>query len=198
MSSERSLREMMSLDGRVAVITGGAGHIGRAIAAGLAELGASIALVDIAASPGAEAAAKLTASHAVKAAMFECDFEQGDAVKELPRRVREALGGVDIIVNCAAFVGTSRDRTVIVEPCIKLNWADSTCAKRSSHNTDQFVACRSSRDAGSGRECRSQLRNLRYEAIRERETRRNLDSDRARAAAERSTEHLKHARSRLA
>jgi NAD(P)-dependent dehydrogenase (short-subunit alcohol dehydrogenase family) len=48
MSTERSLREMMSLDGRVAVVTGGAGHIGRAIAAGLAELGATIALVDIA------------------------------------------------------------------------------------------------------------------------------------------------------
>lgn len=107
MSSERSLREMMSLDGRVAVITGGAGHIGRAIAGGLAELGASIALVDVAASAGTEAAAKLTASYSVKAAMFDCDFEQGDAVKDLPRRVREAFGGIDIIVNCAAFVGTS-------------------------------------------------------------------------------------------
>ncbi|MES1147572.1 MAG: SDR family NAD(P)-dependent oxidoreductase, partial [Bradyrhizobium guangdongense] len=89
MSSERSLREMMSLEGRVAVITGGAGHIGRAIAGGLAELGASIALVDIAASAGTEAAARLTANHSVKAAMFDCDFEQGDVVKDLPRRVRE-------------------------------------------------------------------------------------------------------------
>lgn len=107
MSTERSLREMMSLHGRVAVVTGGAGHIGRAIAAGLAELGATIALVDIAASAGNEAATKLAADHSVKAAMFDCDFEQGDAVKDLPRRVREAFGGIDIIVNCAAFVGTS-------------------------------------------------------------------------------------------
>ncbi|WP_208866963.1 SDR family NAD(P)-dependent oxidoreductase [Bradyrhizobium sp. AS23.2] len=107
MSTERSLREMMSLDGRVAIITGGAGHIGRAIAAGLAELGATIALVDIAPSAGADVAAKLTAGHSVKVSMFDCDFEQGDAVKDLPRRVREAFGGIDIIVNCAAFVGTS-------------------------------------------------------------------------------------------
>jgi NAD(P)-dependent dehydrogenase (short-subunit alcohol dehydrogenase family) len=39
--------------------------------------------------------------------MFDCDFEQGEAVKDLPRRVREAFGSIDIIVNCAAFVGTS-------------------------------------------------------------------------------------------
>lgn len=107
MSTERSLREMMSLDGRVAVITGGAGHIGRAIANGLAELGATIALVDIAASAGGEAVAELKKNWPVKAEMFDCDFEQGEAVKDLPRRVREAFGGIDIVVNCAAFVGTS-------------------------------------------------------------------------------------------
>jgi NAD(P)-dependent dehydrogenase (short-subunit alcohol dehydrogenase family) len=107
MSTERSLREMMSLNGRVAVITGGAGHIGRTIAGGLAELGATIALVDIAASAGTEAAAELTKDWPVEAEMFDCDFEQGEEVKDLPRRVREAFGAIDIIVNCAAFVGTS-------------------------------------------------------------------------------------------
>lgn len=107
MSTERSLREMMSLDGRVAVVTGGAGHIGRAIAGALAELGATIALVDVAASAGKATAAELATRWPVKAEMFDCDFEQGEAVKDLPRRVREAFGGIDIIVNCAAFVGTS-------------------------------------------------------------------------------------------
>jgi NAD(P)-dependent dehydrogenase (short-subunit alcohol dehydrogenase family) len=107
MSTERSVREMLSLEGRVAIVTGGAGHIGRAIASGLAELGATIALVDIAESAGADVAAKLIASHSVKAEMFDCNFEQGESVKDLPRRVREACGGIDIIVNCAAFVGTS-------------------------------------------------------------------------------------------
>jgi NAD(P)-dependent dehydrogenase (short-subunit alcohol dehydrogenase family) len=107
MSAERTLREMMSLEGRVALVTGGAGHIGRAAAGGLAELGAKIALVDIAASAGADVASALRERWSVEAAMFDCDLEQGAAVQELPRRVREVLGGVDIIVNCAAFVGTS-------------------------------------------------------------------------------------------
>jgi NAD(P)-dependent dehydrogenase (short-subunit alcohol dehydrogenase family) len=106
-STDRSLRELMSLDGRVALVTGGAGHIGRVISGGLAELGANIAIVDISASSGAEVVAKLGESWPVKAEMFDCDFEQSAAVQDLPRRVRERFGRIDIVVNCAAFVGTS-------------------------------------------------------------------------------------------
>ena len=107
MSTERSIHELMSLNGRVALVTGGAGHIGRAVANGLAELGANLALSDIAASGGEEAAATLSGRFAGSAAAFACDFELPAAVKELPRRVREKFGRIDIIVNCAAFVGTS-------------------------------------------------------------------------------------------
>jgi NAD(P)-dependent dehydrogenase (short-subunit alcohol dehydrogenase family) len=106
-SAERSLREMMSLDGRVALVTGGAGHIGRAVANALAELGASIAVVDIAVQGATEAATALAANFPVSAAAFPCDFEQPVAVKELPRRVCEKFERIDVIVNCAAFVGTS-------------------------------------------------------------------------------------------
>jgi NAD(P)-dependent dehydrogenase (short-subunit alcohol dehydrogenase family) len=106
-SAERSLREMMSLDGRVALVTGGSGHIGRAVANALAELGASIAVSDIAASGAKEAARVLATNFRVSAAAFACDFEQPSAVKELPRQVREKFGRIDILVNCAAFVGTS-------------------------------------------------------------------------------------------
>jgi len=106
-STDRSLRELMSLDGRVALVTGGAGHIGRVIANGLAELGAGVAIVDIPTSGGAEVAAGLSDRWPVKAAMLDCDFEQPSEVEQVPRRVREKLGRIDVIVNCAAFVGTS-------------------------------------------------------------------------------------------
>ena len=43
----RSLKDLMSLKGRMAVITGGAGHLGSVIAEVLAECGAGIVLVDI-------------------------------------------------------------------------------------------------------------------------------------------------------
>lgn len=107
MSTDRTLRELMSLDGRVALVTGGAGHIGRAIGHALAELGASVAVVDLSQS-GAEAAAdELSRRWPVAAAGFACDLEQSEQVRDLPRLVRERFGQIDIIVNCAAFVGTS-------------------------------------------------------------------------------------------
>ncbi|WMT72551.1 SDR family oxidoreductase [Bradyrhizobium sp. Ash2021] len=107
MSTDRTLRELMSLDGRVALVTGGAGHIGRAIGHALAELGASVAVVDLSQS-GAEAAAdELSRRWPVAAAGFACDLEQSEQVRDLPRLVRERFGRIDIIVNCAAFVGTS-------------------------------------------------------------------------------------------
>jgi NAD(P)-dependent dehydrogenase (short-subunit alcohol dehydrogenase family) len=107
LSTERSLRELMSLDGRVALVTGGAGHIGRSISHGLAELGAKIAVIDMSAPSSAEVASALSEQWSVTAAGFDCDLEQSDAVRDLPRRVRERFGRIDIIINCAAFVGTS-------------------------------------------------------------------------------------------
>jgi len=101
------LRELMSLDGRVALVTGGAGHIGRAIGHALAELGANLAVIDISASGCAEATAELSQRWPIAAAGFDCDLEHSEGVGDLPRRVRERFGRIDIIVNCAALVGTS-------------------------------------------------------------------------------------------
>jgi len=97
----------MSLDGRVALVTGGAGHIGRAIGHALAELGANLAVIDISASGCAEATAELSQRWPIAAAGFDCDLEHSEGVGDLPRRVRERFGRIDIIVNCAALVGTS-------------------------------------------------------------------------------------------
>ena len=43
----RSIKDLMNLQGRVALVTGGAGHLGSAMADALAEQGASIALIDL-------------------------------------------------------------------------------------------------------------------------------------------------------
>jgi NAD(P)-dependent dehydrogenase (short-subunit alcohol dehydrogenase family) len=106
-SADRTLRELMSLDGRVALVTGGAGHIGRSVGHALAELGANIAVIDLSTSSCADVAAELSQRWPIAAAGFDCDLEHSDAVRDLPRRVRERFGRIDVIVNCAAFVGTS-------------------------------------------------------------------------------------------
>jgi len=43
----KSIHELMSLEGRVAIVTGGAGYIGSAFCEALAEVGASISVLDI-------------------------------------------------------------------------------------------------------------------------------------------------------
>jgi NAD(P)-dependent dehydrogenase (short-subunit alcohol dehydrogenase family) len=96
----------MRLDGRVVAITGGAGHIGRAFADAMAELGATVALLDL---PGGldSATSSLLERHPGKHIGVVVDLAEletcGDAVDEVVRR----CGRLDVLVHCAALVGTS-------------------------------------------------------------------------------------------
>jgi len=62
--------EMFSLKGKVAVVTGGAGVLGGAMARALASAGASIAICDI---RNAQEAAQALSSEGYDAAGFTCD-----------------------------------------------------------------------------------------------------------------------------
>jgi NAD(P)-dependent dehydrogenase (short-subunit alcohol dehydrogenase family) len=98
------IADLMRLDGRVAVITGGAGHLGRAMTEALLELGAKVALVDR--DPAATNAA--AQAHGAGCAGFPLDLADDAAVQALPASVKAKLGRLDILINNAAFVGTSR------------------------------------------------------------------------------------------
>ncbi|MFH1058078.1 MAG: SDR family oxidoreductase [Pseudomonadota bacterium] len=104
----KSLKELMDLQGRVALITGGAGHLGRAMAAALAELGAAVAILDRDAQACQSAAAELGHAHGVTTLGLACDLASEDQVRAAPGAVLESLGRLDILINCAAFVGTSK------------------------------------------------------------------------------------------
>jgi 3-oxoacyl-[acyl-carrier protein] reductase len=94
--------------GRTAVVTGGAGGIGRAVCAGLADEGAAVAMVDV--NPGAVAAA----SEALGATGFSVDVTDPVAVGDLMRSVHERLGGPHILVTLAGgSLGTPRDLAAI-------------------------------------------------------------------------------------
>jgi NAD(P)-dependent dehydrogenase (short-subunit alcohol dehydrogenase family) len=118
MRSVRSVRELMDLSGRRALITGGAGHVGRAAAETLLELGASVALLDRetadsyagqvrdvpAVARGTDAK---TAQPKQDAFAVVCDLEDEAATRAAVREVTGRLGGLDIIIHAAAFVGTT-------------------------------------------------------------------------------------------
>ena len=88
------------MTGRVAVVTGAAGLLGREHALALLEVGAAVALLDV--DPGrlAERERELAASGDVAA--FACDITDSAAVDAIRDQVVERFGRVDVLVNNAA------------------------------------------------------------------------------------------------
>ena len=97
-----SLIARTRLDGRTAIVTGGAGHIGAAIARGFDELGATTIVVD-----SDEGRARKVAESLRNGAFRALDITDTAALRELPGLIAAEFGGVDILVNAAALVGTS-------------------------------------------------------------------------------------------
>lgn len=95
----------MSLDKKVAIVTGGSRGIGLAIARALRQQGAAVAITGLDAGR-VEAAAKELGGGA-EVLGVRCDVRQHAEVEALFERVSSALGGVDILVNNAG-VGAFR------------------------------------------------------------------------------------------
>jgi 3-oxoacyl-[acyl-carrier protein] reductase len=95
----------MTLTGRVALVTGGSGGIGRRIAAGLAEAGAAVAVgYGSGAGPASEVAERIAAAGG-RAVAVGADLRRPEAAAELVTAVEDGLGPVDVLV---ANAGLSR------------------------------------------------------------------------------------------
>lgn len=103
----KSLKQLMDLRGRVALITGEGGHIGAALGEALAELGAAIVVLDKADESCANVARHIQTSFGVEVMPLAIDLADEAALRAVPRKVLDRFGRLDILVNCAAFVGTS-------------------------------------------------------------------------------------------
>jgi NAD(P)-dependent dehydrogenase (short-subunit alcohol dehydrogenase family) len=91
------------LDGKVAIVTGGAGAIGQVYGRALAEAGASVVLADLNEDAGKSAAAALTAE-GLEAISVRVDITDRESVTAMARDTVSAFGGIDILVNNAALM----------------------------------------------------------------------------------------------
>lgn len=94
-------RKQFDLSGKVAVVTGAAGILGRHFVAGLASHGAAVAMLDL-----DEAALEEAASHADgKTLTIACDITDGTALRSAIDQAERELGPIDILHNNAATKG---------------------------------------------------------------------------------------------
>ncbi len=92
----------MKLKGKTALVTGGGRGIGRAIALGLAQEGAEVAVLDILAD-NAEAVRREIEALGVKGLALSCDLTRRPEVNRAVDEALAQLGQLDIVVNNAGW-----------------------------------------------------------------------------------------------
>jgi NAD(P)-dependent dehydrogenase (short-subunit alcohol dehydrogenase family) len=103
----RSVANLMDLSGKKALVTGGAGHIGLAVEEALVELGATVSVLDVDAEACNQRVAALTKIRADCAVSMTCDLRDEKQTRLAVNQTVDRLGGLDILVHCAAYVGTT-------------------------------------------------------------------------------------------
>ena len=142
------------LQGKVAIVTGAAQGIGRAIATRLAAEGASVAIADLQLATGEATAAEICSSGA-KAIAVKLDVTSFEQATQAADAVEQKLGPIDILVNNAGwdklepFVGSSPetwDRIIAINYRGVLNCCRVIAPRMQSRGSGKIVSISS--DAG--------------------------------------------------
>lgn len=94
--------DLFSLKGKTVVLTGGCGNLGRIMAGYLLEYGATLMIADITdQAPDELKEYEKTGALTV----IQCDLSRTDSIREMFRTVEEKAGGIDVLINNAAYGG---------------------------------------------------------------------------------------------
>jgi NAD(P)-dependent dehydrogenase (short-subunit alcohol dehydrogenase family) len=102
MKLEERARQLLSLEGKVAIVTGAASGIGRGIAIRLAEMGASVAVLDVNEENGLETVATVTTEKG-RGIFVKCDVRSRSECRNAVDRTIASFGKIDILCNNAGI-----------------------------------------------------------------------------------------------
>jgi len=108
--------DQFKLDGKIAIVTGGAQGLGQGMALGLAQAGAEIALVDI--LDMSESKKKIE-SLGRKCITIRADLSKKESVDEIVSATVQKLGGIDILFNNAGII-----RRAPITEFTEMDWDD--------------------------------------------------------------------------
>ena len=103
-------KNLFSLTGKVAVVTGGAGLLGQVFCQALVTAGANVAIIDLDKQAADKTAATIKKAETQKVIAVECDITSQESVSAMVKTVVTQLGGIDILLNNAASKGSSLDK----------------------------------------------------------------------------------------
>ncbi len=95
------MRDLFSLHGKVAIVTGGNGGIGKSIARGLASVGANIVIAARNEVKTTEAVREIYEEFGIQVIGVRVDLQQEEQIRDLAAKTLETFGCIDILVNNA-------------------------------------------------------------------------------------------------
>lgn len=97
----KTLAELQSLEGQVAIVTGGAGYLGKAITQTIAELGATVIILSRTEKKCQDWAEQLKADYGIKSEGLGLDITNYEQIENVFKHIYERYGRIDILVNNA-------------------------------------------------------------------------------------------------
>lgn len=127
----------LKLEGKTAIVTGGACGLGKAICEGLAEVGVNVAVVDINAEQAKQAAAELKEKFGGEHIATATDVSKKDSVEKMVKAALDAFGKIDILVNNAGILIPR----LLVDPAGKEELTEEILDKMIAINEKGYFLC---------------------------------------------------------
>jgi NAD(P)-dependent dehydrogenase (short-subunit alcohol dehydrogenase family) len=119
----------MRLQSQIAIITGAGRNIGEDISKLFAQEGAKVAVVDLDHGRGSRVASQINAATPGRAISIVCDVASASSVEKMVQAVVKEFGGVDILVNNAAWTDhktifdiTEEEWDRVMNVCLRSVW----------------------------------------------------------------------------